>query len=381
MSYKPTGHYSGVDDSAGTPRVDTLRAARSKLDDILDALDRGQLGEGESERVDATHRYRKRLSVTVTQPGGSKATFDVMARSLDTHSLSFLHGGYLHLGSECTLQLITMDNAWQTVTAVVAECHHLGGRLHEVTARLLQPVDVDEFVSAPLSGNVLLVDDAPDFAALTAHHLTQAGLQVTTADRGLKALKLVQCEAFDVILMDVDMPGLDGPAVTRSLRERQVTVPVIALSADDTPEARQRCQEAGCNEFVAKPVDRQTLADVIRRYLATGDALVSKFDGNPATRVFIDEFVSHLPRRIEQMQASQAKGDAAELLRLTRQLKAIAGGSGGCGFDEIADAAARIEHALAQGVDWEQIGAAMSKVASLARRVSASGPTKPVAAG
>jgi CheY-like chemotaxis protein len=219
-----------------------------------------------------------------------------------------------------------------------------------------------------LSGTILLVDDAPDFAALTSHHLTKGGLKVVIADRGARALELIEEEEFDLVLTEIEMPGMDGLTVMQTMRQRGVSIPIVAMSANGSHEMRQKCLDGGCNEFLAKPIDRQQLVDVIRCHLAPAEPIASRYADNPEMADFIREFVTGLPVRIRQMQTELQSGDAKPLVSLARQLKSIASGSGGCGFDEISDAAAAVEEALNQTPDWKAAEAAMSKLADMARR-------------
>ncbi|HXX48161.1 MAG TPA: response regulator [Myxococcota bacterium] len=122
----------------------------------------------------------------------------------------------------------------------------------------------------PLGARVLVVDDGPDNLRLIAHLLRRAGCEVETATDGQAALDSV-AEAerketpFDVVLMDMQMPGIDGYAATAELRRRGFTRPIIALTAHAVHGTRETCLAAGCDDFATKPVDRRELVERIRR--------------------------------------------------------------------------------------------------------------------
>ena len=123
-----------------------------------------------------------------------------------------------------------------------------------------------------LTGRVLLAEDGPDNQRLIAFILSKVGLEVTIADNGQAAVEmaLLALEAgrsFDVILMDIQMPVLNGYEATRRLRARGYRGPIIALTAHAMTSARTRCLASGCNDFCSKPIDRRVLLDTIARHL------------------------------------------------------------------------------------------------------------------
>jgi len=114
---------------------------------------------------------------------------------------------------------------------------------------------------APLDCRILLVEDDQDHQPLLSMILRRAGSQVTIAENGQVAMERVRAASeegrpFDIILMDVQMPVLDGLAATRMLRSSGVTSPIIAVTARAMNADRQKCLDAGCDDFVPKPIDR-----------------------------------------------------------------------------------------------------------------------------
>ncbi len=118
---------------------------------------------------------------------------------------------------------------------------------------------------------VLLVDDHPVNRELGHALLVLAGHEVVTAEGGTEAVALVRDEAFDLILMDVHMPDMDGLAATRAIRAmggHRGATPILALSADAMPEQVARCLAAGMDGHVAKPIVRDTLLAAVARFTA-----------------------------------------------------------------------------------------------------------------
>lgn len=124
----------------------------------------------------------------------------------------------------------------------------------------------------PLSGRVLLVDDHPVNQHLACVLLEHLGLEVETANDGIEALERIDRSAFDAVLMDVQMPRMDGLEATRRIRQMELGlddrhVPIIAMTAHAMAGDRERCLEAGMDDYVSKPIRQETLRCVLRKWI------------------------------------------------------------------------------------------------------------------
>ncbi|MGN6366925.1 MAG: ATP-binding protein [Phycisphaerae bacterium] len=140
--------------------------------------------------------------------------------------------------------------------------------------RAMSPLAVAA-AAEPVRGNILVAEDGPDNQALLRLLLQRAGATVTLADNGRIAVDkaLAARDAgtpFDVILMDMQMPELDGYDATRLLRDKGVTIPIVALTANAMAGDRDRCLAAGCNDFVSKPIEPPVLLNALRGQLKSG---------------------------------------------------------------------------------------------------------------
>jgi two-component system, sensor histidine kinase and response regulator len=120
---------------------------------------------------------------------------------------------------------------------------------------------------------ILLVEDHPINRKAVQMMLNQADIQVTTAENGQQAVSLTGQTRFDLILMDVQMPVMDGLEATRQIRIHEggaVSVPVVALTANVMAESRSHCIAAGMTDFLAKPVTKSDLLRLIQKYCPVG---------------------------------------------------------------------------------------------------------------
>lgn len=113
---------------------------------------------------------------------------------------------------------------------------------------------------------VLLVEDSIDNQELFTLFLTAAGAQVEIANNGLEGVKKAQTGEHDVVLMDIQMPELDGYESIAQLRTQEYAKPIIALTAHGMVEDRQRCFALGADGHLTKPIDRLTLINKVRYY-------------------------------------------------------------------------------------------------------------------
>jgi signal transduction histidine kinase/ligand-binding sensor domain-containing protein/CheY-like chemotaxis protein len=129
----------------------------------------------------------------------------------------------------------------------------------------------------PLTGRVLVVEDQPLNREVAIGMLTSLGLEVETAHHGQQALDILHTRSFDVILMDCEMPVMDGFSATAAVRSREspgTHIPIIALTADVTSDGRAACLAAGMDDHLAKPFRREALHAMLVRWLG-GNALRS----------------------------------------------------------------------------------------------------------
>ncbi len=137
----------------------------------------------------------------------------------------------------------------------------------DATPAVLQSTSAQENRKKPLSGvRVLVVDDAPDNQKLIWHYLTKQGALVDSAENGFLGYQKALAGQFDLILMDLQMPEMDGFTATEKLRAEGYKKPIIALTAHAMAEVRKKCLTAGCTDHLTKPINPQALISTIMKY-------------------------------------------------------------------------------------------------------------------
>jgi two-component system, sensor histidine kinase len=169
---------------------------------------------------------------------------------------------------------------------------------------------------------VLVAEDHAVNRQVLAALLDGMGHQSHFVASGDEAVALVQRQAFDLVLMDVHMPGLDGIEATRLIRalpdRAAATVPIVALTADAFTDTRERCLVAGMNDFLAKPVSREKLGAQLRQLFGSGSGVESVGVRDPMqSRPLVDDpdRVRLLdPERTEQLRQSLTADAHSSLL-------------------------------------------------------------------
>ncbi len=128
-------------------------------------------------------------------------------------------------------------------------------------------------MNSDLSGvRILLVEDNKENQLVATEILKDAGCVVTVAPDGLKAIEALKEAAFDIVLMDMQMPVLDGLTATMEIRKipAYASLPIIAMTANAMKEEKERCLRGGMNDYITKPIDPPFLFETLRRFAPSG---------------------------------------------------------------------------------------------------------------
>jgi signal transduction histidine kinase/CheY-like chemotaxis protein/HPt (histidine-containing phosphotransfer) domain-containing protein len=226
----------------------------------------------------------------------------------------------------------------------------------EATMPVTAPAPVPAGAPAPkpekLSGRVLLADDNADLRDMVQIQLGELGLASKAVGDGIEAIDAALAEPYNVVLLDMDMPFMDGYETVRVLRERGYTGTVVGFTAHQAGSPLERALIEGCDDVVSKPVSLERLREVLAPY-ADG-AVKPRASGAEAIPVLVDgrlrslvaRFLLNCGRDLARLRTALAGGD----LSVTRTIGHSLGGVGGSyGFEEITRIGRAIEERSIRG--------------------------------
>ena len=235
--------------------------------------------------------------------------------------------------------------------------------------------------SIKLEGRVLLAEDGEDNQRLLMAFLKSAGVQATLAVDGAEAVRLSKeiDYGYDLVLMDMQMPVMDGYEATGALRQAGYARPIIAVTANAGAEDRAKAMAAGCSDYLTKPITKQVLLTACGQHLkpaspttaAAASPLSSSFINDARVAKVLDRFVARLPERVNQIRQCLDGGDLEALRQAVHNLK---GAGSGYGFAALSEQSARTEDALRAQQSLDRIRNEVDQLVQLIRRVSGYNP-------
>jgi two-component system, cell cycle response regulator DivK len=205
---------------------------------------------------------------------------------------------------------------------------------------------------------ILIVDDNPSNVKLVRLLLEKAGYEVRVAGHSAQALEALPSFSPHLILMDIQLPGMDGLSLTRQLKEDKTTRDsiIVAVTAYAMPGDQERAEAAGCDGYISKPINTRTFVDQIRSYLkASPEKPVVQQDADPSDLLqeLRNGFVAEGAELSRQYAATAPSGDEADAMR--RVVHHWVGMGGTLGFPEVTAAASELEGILqSTPIQWAQ---------------------------
>ena len=247
-----------------------------------------------------------------------------------------------------------------------------------LNAEILIPDLSDVFDSDPPPnlGRVLLVEDNAVNQLVALGQLRRIGYECVTAGSGIEAMEMLRDQTFDAILMDGQMPGMDGYEATRQIRQKEKTrTPIIALTAHALQGEREKCLAAGMDDYLAKPVSQEQLAEMLRRWVTkpasdgtnrtdgTDGTIRTKDETSPIGPIrpiaaddpldreristflemhtgflegLVETFRSDIPTRLDALRAAAASGNPEHVADVAHAIKSSTGSVGARRMHELA---------------------------------------------
>jgi CheY-like chemotaxis protein len=139
--------------------------------------------------------------------------------------------------------------------------------VYKVTPQRVQQEIITVIEPKKMSGTVLLAEDNSDNQQLITLYIRRLGAKTVIAQNGQEAFELAKNNAYDLVLMDMQMPIMGGIDATVLLRKQGYKGYIIALTANASKEDQENCYKAGCDAFLTKPIDQSSFNDVVSNYL------------------------------------------------------------------------------------------------------------------
>ncbi len=341
-----------------------MRISEERITQLLDKLDKAVDLGATARREHTRYRYR-RTSITarLQQPGdATPAGCLVHTRDVSSAGAAFLHGCFVHTGSHCELQLVTLHGSWENVAGKVVSCRYVEGNIHEVSMQFDQAIDPSLFAAEAAPCRVLLVDDDLAVARLAKFHFAQLNADIEHVENGEIAIEKALANPFDMILLDVHLPDMNGTDVVAVLRSKGYTGLVAAFCSLNKDEDRAIYLKAGFDKHVPKPASREDFAKLLEEI--RDEPVHSVFHNDLAMAEIIDAFVAELPAVIRAIETATIEHDLGTLAHAVRSL---AESAGGYGFEVLTDAANAAKTVCLGEAPREDIQHAVERLVRLCR--------------
>ena len=378
------------DDFHSHVRLNT--AERSKLLCRLDETPAGASGR-DRRRYRRWEYRRSDIAVLVQHPGGGTGRYLVCARNISAGGISFIHGGYLHPGSECRIVLPRRDGMPLPVTGIIVHCRHLEGCFHEIGIRFAQELDPasllpqsedgeleadDQTLELPvLEGQVLVVDRSHSDRKLLTHYLAATGVTLTMVDTTGAALDVIHRRQFQIVLCDLNLEG-DVVRMIKQIRKTGYQGPIIVVTAENVPARLAEARAAGANEIIGKPFNPLHLASVLAEWLEATPVdrpIYSSLEEKPGMPELIFEFIEQAQRMAHQLEKSL---DAGETGGVREICLGLAGSGSGYGFPLLTDAARDALTALGTSQSRQDVEAPLRRLVAICQRLRCGSASRPL---
>ncbi|MDH4285349.1 MAG: response regulator, partial [Gallionellaceae bacterium] len=218
--------------------------------------------------------------------------------------------------------------------------------------------------------HVLLVEDNEINRQLASVLLNRAGVTISIAEDGVQALQAVERERFDAVLMDMQMPNMDGLEATRAIRKipALATLPIIAMTANAMFGDRERCLEAGMDDYITKPINFEKMYSVLARRTGRAEAdgpppaiqpsvvvdslsldtekAIAAMGSEEIYLIVLEKFISNQGKAVQSIADALAVADGKTAARLAHTLKGLAAT---IGADALAELVRQLEWVIPQG--------------------------------
>lgn len=332
------------------PPIDTLRLSAKDLDQIITDLEKDPGGERSIRRSLKRWTFSgSKALLTLNGDLGNTRHFIIAPRNLSAGGVAALHGGYIHVGTKCTVSMKRLDRSAQSVRGRIVRCSHMQGNLHDLGIQFDQHIDPEQFVDFEgdtafnvehvdvdkLHGSVLVVEDSLADQRLISHYFSGSSLEIHFAKDAETALSMLS-ESPDLIFVDYHLPGMNGLEFVEAAKAKGYSGPQIVLTGDTSTDLREKALSIGAAELLHKPCSKDLLHQAAAEYLIAGSSqqnrghgpLIASAKEVGLTLELLQMYVDDLKNYSSSIQKCIADADLETLRTLAVQIRSSAKGHG-----------------------------------------------------
>ena len=344
--------------------IETIRLSGRDKQKLVEYIEQTSKKTVENDRRNLRVDFQGRKTlVNITNSHGQQVSHSVLPRNLSRRGLAFVHGRFVYPESRCQVTMPMQNGKWYSVEGVIRGCRHVQGIIHEISVVFDESLNLNDFVRLTASQQERhRAEQSQDFDPERDLDINSAGralvIDAMATDRKLYRLwlgrlnmatneasgvtttieQMNHCE-FDLILINLELGEESGIELIEHLRGQGYDRPILATSASEDPDERQRATAAGASDMLVKPFTLDELREQVEDSLSidtsgtnAADALYSSMADEEEMLPLIEEFVTALAPLSMRLRRANADHDLNTLTSLCQKLK---GAGSGYGFDAI----------------------------------------------
>ncbi len=379
--------------------ADNLRLSPRDLEQVLAELNRGRLAAHDTHRR-GSRRWPcvfQRAVLTTFDRQLDRRHYSVMPRNISLNGMALVHGGYIHVGTACSVTLRTSEGEIRTLTGKVSRCQHLRAHLHDIGVHFRATVVPTEFnVSLgdeylfhaeavdprQLSGRVTIVAKSRAEQQLVAHLYRETDLTIECATTGTEGLQILQSDP-DFAVVDDQLPDMQGLAFLAEAHKAGIDVPIVLMGVPGDRARRFEAIKAGAKELLQKPLSRDVMLRAAAEFLLLRQAMDElaaapgeKTMSQQLSRETIQAHLNELIDVAQQLQRDLAAMDRPSIRGTCEHLSAT---SPCFGFTAVAEQARTIIHSIDKQQPAEKQRSDVERLIVLINRARNGGPAALVA--
>lgn len=344
----------------------SIKLGDAQIVGLLDALDAngGQHSVCKPEEwspgsASALTYRRMDIHLRVEHLGGGRANFRVPVRAIAPELIWFLHGGYLHDGTRCTLTLPTLWKGSDQITGVVRACKHVSGSVHEVDMCPQMRMDLRRYIEhfssesmehelidpVTLVGEMLVLDPTNMNQMALGYQLRESRVNITAITEAPMALDEMKRRLFDIVVFCPSMLGVDVPVFVRTIRDGGFLGPILVLTGETNPTVTAAVRNAGATEIIATPYEPKRLLTLIGEHLrsahSAGEPVYSALCDDPEAEELVDGYIRSVGKTVHQLNKAIECDDLQAVRSVCLALKETGGCYGFWTLSETADQAVK----------------------------------------